>query len=192
MGCYAIPQQLRFFRPSSFCCLHSPYNIIVWSACSIYHICLPDVMKSSFSEYWPLHCVLTLLLGKMLDVGRYGQYGGNLRPLCQGWYVWSTGTKENLCFDCHETGNSYANHKIRLGFEHMFYVRFRGNIETNITRYSFCRRICCLCLRNMRFQLLFMSIYLIKQTHSTGLTNWQLRDSLKPLQPAALYSRIHL
>jgi len=32
-----------------------------------------------------VYLVLTLLLGKMLDVARYGPYGGKLHLLCQGW-----------------------------------------------------------------------------------------------------------
>jgi len=37
------------------------------------------------------HCISCwLLLGEMLDVARYGPYGGKLRDLCQGWYTCST------------------------------------------------------------------------------------------------------
>jgi len=50
--------------------------------------------------------MLTLLLGEMLDVSRYGQYRGKLRHLCQGWYVYSPRTKQNLPFDCQYNGNS--------------------------------------------------------------------------------------
>jgi hypothetical protein len=44
----------------------------------IWHMCPPEVGESSFSEHRALYLMLTLLLGKMLDVASYGQYGGKL------------------------------------------------------------------------------------------------------------------
>ena len=82
------------------------------SICSIYPL---EVANDSFSEHCPLYIVLTLLLGEMLDVARYGPHGGKLRLLCQGWEVSSIRTKQNQCFDRHFFGNSRANHA--LGFD---------------------------------------------------------------------------
>jgi len=39
---------------------------------------------SALLENWPLYLVLTLLLGEMLDVARYGPPGGKLGLVCQG------------------------------------------------------------------------------------------------------------
>jgi len=69
-------------------------------------------------HFWSIdHCISCwLLLGEMLDVGRYGPYGGKLRLLCQGWYAWSTRTKQILCFDRHWIGNSHVNRPNWLKF----------------------------------------------------------------------------
>jgi len=67
------------------------------------------VKKSSFSEHSPSYHVLTLLLGEMLDVARYGPHRGKLSLLCQGSHVSLTLTKQNLHFDCLFIRNSYAN-----------------------------------------------------------------------------------
>jgi len=73
------------FLPPSHCCLYSTDDVVGWNALLICHICPLEVAKGSFSERWPLYLVLTLLLGKMLDVARNGPHGGKLRLLCQGW-----------------------------------------------------------------------------------------------------------
>jgi hypothetical protein len=36
---------------------------------------------------------------RMLDVAIDGEYGGKLRLLCQGWYVDSSRTMQNIPFD---------------------------------------------------------------------------------------------
>jgi hypothetical protein len=105
-----VPQGLGLFLPPSCSCLHSIHNIMVWIALLICSIYPPEEVKSSFLEYWPQYFELTLLLGKMLNVARYGPHGGTLHLLCQGWYDWSTWTQENLCFDRLYIGNSHANH----------------------------------------------------------------------------------
>jgi len=46
---------------------------------------LPDRSgESSVCEHWLLYFMLTLLLGEMSDVARYGRSGGKLHLLCQG------------------------------------------------------------------------------------------------------------
>jgi len=82
---YAMPPTLRPFLPLSHSCLDSPNDVVVWNASLICHICPPEVAKGSFSEYWPLYYVWTLLLGEMLDVARNEPHGGKLRLLCHGW-----------------------------------------------------------------------------------------------------------
>jgi len=114
-SCAMLHELKPCLLPSSSC-LDLLGDIIVWSGWSIYHICRLEVAKSSFSECWTFHYVLTLLLGKMLDVERYGQYGGKLRLSCKWWYIRSTGTKQNLRFDHQKIGNSYANCAIWHGF----------------------------------------------------------------------------
>jgi len=57
---------------------------------SISHICPLELVKGSFSHHGTSYLVLTLLLGEMLDVGRYGPPGGKLSLLGHGWCVWST------------------------------------------------------------------------------------------------------
>jgi len=76
---------LGHFLPASHSCHHLRDAVVVLSALSICHICLPEVAKDSFTEQRPLYLVLTLLLGEMLDVARYGPHGGMLSLLCQGW-----------------------------------------------------------------------------------------------------------
>ena len=81
----AMPQGLKLFLPRSRSCPHSLDNVVEWNTLSTCRICRRDMATRSLSEHWPLYFVLTLLLGVMLDVARYGQYGGKLRLLCQGW-----------------------------------------------------------------------------------------------------------
>jgi len=83
----AMPHRLGPILLPSCSCLHLLDDIVVWTAWSICHICRREVAKCSFSEHSPLLCVLTMLLGEMLDVARHGHCGGNLRLLCQGWYI---------------------------------------------------------------------------------------------------------
>jgi len=105
----AMPQELGLSLPPSRSCLHLLDDVIGLTALSICRICLPKVAKSSFSKHWQLKFALTLLLGEMLDVASYGQYGGKLCLLCQGWYVYSSWTKQNFPLDCWEIRNSDAN-----------------------------------------------------------------------------------
>jgi len=49
----------------------------------------------------------------------------------------------------------------------------------------------CLHLRNITFQLSFITLDLCKETNNIGLTTCQLQDDLKPLQPLAIWSRIY-
>jgi hypothetical protein len=78
---------LRLLLPPSCACLHLLDDIVGWTTMSIYRICLLEVVKRSFSKLGPLLSVLKLLFGEMVHVATYGQYGGKLRLLCQGWYV---------------------------------------------------------------------------------------------------------
>jgi len=87
---------------------YSNDDVMVWTALSTCHICLVEVVQGSFLEHWPLYFVLTLLLGEIADVARYGPYGGEMHLLCQGWYVWSPSKKQHLCFDRHSIGNNNA------------------------------------------------------------------------------------
>jgi len=82
---YAMLQGLGPFQLTSHSRLHLLHAIVGWSALPIYHICRPVVVKGSFSEHWPLYFVLTLLIGMMLDVARYGPHEGKLRLLCRVW-----------------------------------------------------------------------------------------------------------
>ena len=107
VSCATLPTLVPFLPPSRSG-LHWLDTIEMWNALSIWHICPPEVWTSSFSEYSPLDLVLTLLLGEMLDVTRYGPNGGKLSRICQGLYVWSTRTKQILRFDCHSIRNSNA------------------------------------------------------------------------------------
>jgi hypothetical protein len=76
---------LELFVPPSHTCLYLLDAVIAWIGMLFRHICLPEVVKGSFSEHESLNVVLTLLLGQMLDVARYGPHGSKLRLLCQGW-----------------------------------------------------------------------------------------------------------
>jgi hypothetical protein len=62
-----------------------------------------------FSDHWLLYRMLTMLLGAMLYVARYGPHGGKLSLLRQGSYVWSTVTLQNLRFDHHLSWNCNTN-----------------------------------------------------------------------------------
>jgi hypothetical protein len=77
-----MPQGLKLSLPPSCSCLHSLDDVVGLTALSIDGISLPEVAKSSFSEHLPLWFAWTLVSGEMLDVARYGQYGGKLRLLC--------------------------------------------------------------------------------------------------------------
>jgi hypothetical protein len=81
-----------------------------WTALSICRICPPEVEKRSILEHCSLYRLFTLLLGEMLDVASYGAHGAKLRKLCQGSYVSSTQTKQNLPFGCHFFQNRNDNH----------------------------------------------------------------------------------
>jgi len=101
----------------------------------------------------------------MLDYARYGPHGGKLSLLCQGLYVWSTQTKQNLRFDRHFIRNSNA---IQISWPHsyrVFHVRSRRCVDTNMTRHSFRRRISPLYVSNMRCQLSFTYMYPCRQTN---------------------------
>ena len=80
---YAMLLGLGTILRGSHCCHHS-LDVLMRSAVSLYCIWLPEVMKGSFSEHWPLYSGLTLLMGKMLDVARYGPLVGQLCYFCQG------------------------------------------------------------------------------------------------------------
>jgi len=53
-------------------------DVAGWTALLICHITQPEVARCSFSEHGPFQIVVTIMLGEMLDVARYGQYGGKL------------------------------------------------------------------------------------------------------------------
>jgi hypothetical protein len=155
-------------------CHHSVDAVDVWTALSISRICPPNLEKSCFSEHWPLYRVLTLLLGVMLDVERYGPHGGKPGLECQGSYIWSTRTKQHLRFDRHFSWNSNTNCTLWHDSYRMFHVRSWQWVETNISRRPFRHRILFLYLSNTRYQLLFTSMYPCteekKQTSSDRLT----------------------
>jgi len=143
------------------------------------------VAKWSVLEHWPLYVVLTLLLGEMLDVVICGPHRGKLRLLCQGWYVWSTWTKQNLRFDHHFNRNSNPNRISWIDCLCVFHVRSLQCVETNITRRPFCQRITYLYLSKMRLPLWFTTMYPGEQTTNIGLTYCTSQDHGNPLQPAA-------
>jgi len=60
-------------------------DVGVSNALSICRICPLDLAKGPFSEHLPLDFVVTLLLGKMLDVAGDGPHRGKLYLLCQRW-----------------------------------------------------------------------------------------------------------
>jgi len=128
----------------------------------------------------------------MLDVARYGHYGGKLRLLCQCWYVWSTWTKQNWHCNFHYDGNSYAYRTAWRDCLRQLHLTSWGIFETIITRRPFPRRISCLYLTIMSLPLLYTSIDPCKETWNIVTTYCKSRDSGKPLQLAATHSRIHL
>jgi len=88
-----------------FCLQHALHFIhLMTSSCGLlcrFAICA--CQESGKGPFWSIdHCISCwLLLGLMLDVARYGLYGGKLRLLFQAWYTWSMWTKQILCFDHH-------------------------------------------------------------------------------------------
>jgi len=108
----AMLQGLGLSLPPTRSCHYSLDDVVGLTALSIYRICVPGVAKSSFLEHWPFWLAWTLLLGEMLNVASYGRYGGKLRLSCQGWYVYSCWTKQNLPLDCQEIRNRDANRTI--------------------------------------------------------------------------------
>jgi len=96
-------------QPPSRSYVHLLDAVHLWIAWLVCRICLPVVAKGSFSERWLLYCVLTSLMGHMLDVARYGPHGVKLRLEGWGWYPWSTSTKQEGHFVHHYIGNSNAN-----------------------------------------------------------------------------------
>jgi len=83
----AILQGLAPCQTPSRSVLHSLEDVVLRRCRSIFRIGLLVVAKSSFLEHWPLYCVLTLLMGDMLDVGRDGPHGGKLPLSHRGWYA---------------------------------------------------------------------------------------------------------
>jgi len=75
VSCSLLPM-LWPFLPPSHSCLCSLDDVAGRISATICHIYPPGVAKGSFSDHWPLYLVLTLLLGEMLDVARYGPHGG--------------------------------------------------------------------------------------------------------------------
>jgi len=115
--------------------------------------------------------MLTLLLGKMLDVSWHGPHRGKLSLVCQGSYICSTWIKQNLHFDCHVIWNSNANHMSWLDSSCVIDVRYWRYVETNITRCPFRRRISFLYLSNLSYQQWFTSMNPRKQTNRQHRTN---------------------
>jgi len=66
-----------------------------------------------------------------------------------------------------------------------------GFLETNLTWHPFLRRITCSVLSIKRFQLSKPSVYPCKQIDNTGSTYCKVQDSVNPVTPAAIHSRIH-
>jgi hypothetical protein len=79
-----MPQTVEPFQLPNHFCIHSLQDVVMWNSLSIHHIWLQEASKISFLIHSPWQIVLTMLLGQMLDVARYEQYGGNLQLLCQG------------------------------------------------------------------------------------------------------------
>jgi hypothetical protein len=102
----AKPQPLGLSLRPSRSCTHSLDDIILWNTVWICHNCQSAVAKCTVSEHWPLQFVLTLVLGKVLDVGRDGQYGGKMCILFQDCYGKSSWTQPNLASDCQLNRNS--------------------------------------------------------------------------------------
>jgi len=127
----------------------------------------------------------------MLDVARYGQYGGKLHLLCQGRYIYSTWTKWNLPFDCQWNGNNLANRTTWLHYQSQFHVLSGGLFETNISKHPLPWRMAYLYLTTMGFRQSYGSTYPWKQTHIRP-TDCKSRHVGKPLQLAVICSRIHV
>lgn len=85
---------------------------------------------------WPLQSVLPLLLGEILDVERYGQYGGKLCLLRQGWHVKSSWTQPNLACTCQYSRNSYAYRNAWLNCLCQLYALTWGYFWTNMSRHD--------------------------------------------------------
>ena len=187
----AMLQQLRPFLLPSHSCLHS-VDVVLCSALWIRHICLQVVAKGSFSEHSSLYFVLTLLMGKMFEIVRYGPHGGKLHLLSRGWYAYSTWTKQNLCFDHHDIGN-YTAYRASLHDDWcLFHVRSPGFLETIISRLHVCWRMCCGWFTNTMFRLLCTSIDPCKETLNIAPTWRKTQDGWRLLQSAAIRSRCHL
>jgi len=187
-----MPQGLRHFLPAIRPCLHSLDDVVEWTTLSICHIGPPDVTKCSFSKHWLLQCLLSSLLGEMLDVESYGQYGGKLCRLCQGCYVYSSWNKLNLPRDCQVIRNSEA---IRMTWLHCYrqiHITSRGIFENIISSSPSPRTVSYNYSTITRFRLLYIELDPGKHTHKIGPTCFKSRGSGKPLQPAAILSRIHL
>jgi len=97
---------LRLFLLPNPSCLDLLFDVVELSTLSIWCICQLEVGNQSFWEYRKLYFGLNLLMGKMLDVARYGPHGGKLCLLCQGRYTWLICTMQYLSFDHHYIGNS--------------------------------------------------------------------------------------
>jgi len=67
-----------------------------------------------------------------------------------------------------------------------------GFLETNISRRPVCRRMYYFNPTTPTFRRLFTVIYPCKQTHNITQTWCKLQDGWKPMQPAAIRSRIQL
>jgi hypothetical protein len=132
---YTMRKALRIYMVHRRSGLHSHNDIVMWLALWICHICQPKVGSVSFVEHWLLLFVLTVSLGEMMDAARYRQYGGKLCLSCQGWYVESNWTKQNLAFDYQTNSNSHANHTKSLDCHHQMYVLSGGLFEANISRH---------------------------------------------------------
>jgi len=186
-----MPQGLGLSLPRSRSSLHLLDDVIGLTALSIGRFCQPELAKSSFSEHWPLQFAWTVLLGEMLDVARFGQYGGKLHLLCQSWYVYSSWTKQNLPPDCQWISNSDANHTTWPGCYGHFHVISRGLFETKISRRPFPWSISYLCHAIRQFWRSYTAIYLCYQTLNIRATLCKFWGGGKPLQVGAILSRIH-
>jgi hypothetical protein len=107
-------------------CIHPREDIVVGSAVCIYSICQPIVAKDSVLEHLLLNVALTMLLGEMLDIERYGVHGHKLRLLYQDWHTWLTWMMENLHFDRHNIGKTNATGiLLHDHVKHLLHVRSR-------------------------------------------------------------------
>jgi hypothetical protein len=162
---------LEFCLPPRHSCLHSHDHIDMWTSLSICCICQPEVEESSVLEHWALNHVLTLMLGKMLDVARHGPCGGKLSLWCQHSYIWLTAITQYLLFDCHFTRNCNGDLVLWRDSYCTFHVRSRLCDWTNICRWPFRWRISFLSVLNMRYQQSFTSKYPCKQTNTSHRTD---------------------